>query len=296
MDSHANQRNPNGEHPRTSTDNVFRDTNKLDLRNEIQEKYRSHPVAWQEWVFQSMELPENSRVLELGAGTGTLWQGNADRLKSRIPASWEILLTDRALDMVQKARANLTTMQSGMAFLNLDGQALPFPEESFDAVIAIGLLDLVPDLNQAMSEAWRVLRPSGQLIATAGGKGHLEELEDLLRPYLPPGTAETLGGNEDQFGMENGEMHLARFFEEVVRRDYTDRLVFQELEPILEYALSEQAIARAIPLTRLGECVRYIRQNLEKFGKVTVTVRKGLFVARKKMINSPAAPIHPPAG
>ncbi len=51
-----------------------------------------------------------------------------------------------------------------------DARELPFPEESFDAVLAHGplyhLVDRV-DRQKALQEAWRVLRPEGVLIAVA---------------------------------------------------------------------------------------------------------------------------------
>jgi ubiquinone/menaquinone biosynthesis C-methylase UbiE len=280
MDSHINQRHPDGKPTKAIPDNSYHDTNKIDLRNEIQEEYRSDAVAWPVWVFSSLHLPENSHVLEIGCGTGEFWQENATHL----PESWKTFISDYALNLVQKAKTNLSSIHRGTSFFNLDGLALPFRKASVDAVLAIGLLDLVPDLTQVLSEAWRVLKPSGQLIATAGGPGHLKELEDLLRPYLPPGVVETLGGNEERFGLENGEEVLARFFVNVSRHNYSDQLVFTELEPILDYVLSEQAIAWSIPLSHLGDFVQRIKHSLSQNGKITVTVRKGLFVARKKVI------------
>lgn len=47
----------------------------------------------------------------------------------------------------------------------LDVQALPFNDASFDLVIANHLLEHVTDPMQALSELYRVLRPSGVLVA-----------------------------------------------------------------------------------------------------------------------------------
>jgi len=255
------------------------DTNKLDLRNEIQEEYSTHPVPWPEWVFQSLDLLEDSRVLELGSGTGSFWQHNT----GRIPLRWKNIITDQSIDMVRQARSNLTSVRPTMRFLEVDSQALPLPAEHFDAILAIGLLDLVPDLNQALSEAWRVLLPYGQIIATAGGKGHLRELEDLLRPFLPEDVVQQLGGQENRFGLENGEERLSPYFEKITRHDYNDRLVFTELSPVLDYILSEQEIVWAMPLSHLGKLVHHVKLALARSGQLTVTVRKGIFVGQKKL-------------
>ena len=260
-------------------DSSYSDPNKLNLRNEIQEEYGNHPVPWFEWVFNLLDLTESSRILELGCGTGTLWQEN----NARVPSGWEIAMSDSALSMVQVSRANLLPLRRGWSFTSLDGQVLPFRDESFDAVLAVGLLDQVSDLNQALGEAWRVLRPSGQLIATAGGKGHLQEFENMLRPFIPVDIAHKIGGNEEHFGLENGERLLSPFFEEVVRHDYRDRMTFTHLQPILDYVLSEQEIVWSIPLDKLGLFVNRIKSDLQRRGEIEVTVRKGMFIARKKV-------------
>jgi ubiquinone/menaquinone biosynthesis C-methylase UbiE len=116
-------------------------------------------------------------------------------------------LTDPVTGIIQDARTRLADLPNNVRFLNADCQALPYPSEHFDAVLAIGVLDLLPNLDQALAEIWRVLGPSGLFLASAGGKGHLEELEALLKPFIPDDQAELLGGDESRFGLENGRAY-----------------------------------------------------------------------------------------
>lgn len=44
-----------------------------------------------------------------------------------------------------------------------DAKALPLSDESVDVVISNGVLNLVPEKDQAFGEIWRVLRPGGRL-------------------------------------------------------------------------------------------------------------------------------------
>ena len=49
---------------------------------------------------------------------------------------------------------------------DLDMQAMPYPDESFDLVVHSDTLEHVPDPSRALSECWRVLRPTGALCFT----------------------------------------------------------------------------------------------------------------------------------
>ena len=256
----------------------YGDANKLDLRNEIQEKFRTRGKPWFRWVFDHLNLPDNCRILELGGGSGTLWEEN----RERIPPGWQITVTDLSRGILRAARERVGDSLPARHFITLDGQHLPFPAGQFDCVLAIGVLDAVPDLKQALSEVWQVLRPSGVFVASAGGPAHLVELRRLLRPFLPAEKVESLGGDDAHFGLQNGARHLESQFEEVARHNYSDMLVFETLQPILDYVLSEQSLVWDVPLDKLSKFVHHVKDVMQSEGQIRVTVQKGIFIARKK--------------
>lgn len=45
----------------------------------------------------------------------------------------------------------------------LDGEALPFPDDSFDAALSTWTMCTIPDVDAALRELRRVLRPGGRL-------------------------------------------------------------------------------------------------------------------------------------
>ena len=49
-------------------------------------------------------------------------------------------------------------------WVNSDGLALAFPDDTFDAVISVFMLRNVPDVDQAFVEQARVVRPGGRVV------------------------------------------------------------------------------------------------------------------------------------
>ena len=94
-------------------------------------------------------------VLEIGAGTGKnlpLYRA-AERVVALDP---DPAMRARAHDVALEARVPVEVMEG-------DGMALPYPDASFDAVVFSLVLCTVPDLERALTEARRVLRPRGKL-------------------------------------------------------------------------------------------------------------------------------------
>ncbi len=80
--------------------------------------------------------------------------------------------------MVAEARAGLRALPD-FHFVVAELSQLPFPEGSFDAVIANHMLFHVPNLELGLAEIHRVLGRGGVLIAATNGPEHLLELRQL---------------------------------------------------------------------------------------------------------------------
>jgi SAM-dependent methyltransferase len=99
--------------------------------------------------------PAAGQVLEIGAGTG--------RNLPRYRTATRVVALEPGPGM--RARAHQVARAARVAVEVVDGTAehLPFPDASFDTVVASLVLCTVPDLAQALAEARRVLRPGGTL-------------------------------------------------------------------------------------------------------------------------------------
>lgn len=260
----------------------YRDESGLTVRNNIQERYRTHPQSWFDWVFDHLQLPSQAYIIDVGAGPGDLWEKNADRL----PPGWRVILADLSAGMIQAAQRRLNQTPTRCACLVADAQALPFPTATqkparleFDALLALGLMDHLPNPTQALTEAHRILRSGGQLYTSGGSHTHLQEIERLVRPFMPEAD---YGGDPDRFGLENGAWMQAPWFTQVEVFRYTDELVFHQAEPILAYTLSEAAVRDVLKGETLEAFRRSIDQELKQSGEIRVTTEKALFRAIKE--------------
>ena len=96
--------------------------------------------------------PEPGSVLDAGMGGGRL-------CASLDPLGWDVTGVDASAEMVELARKRLPHLASTL----LQGrvESLPLDDETFGAVVATGVLEYVDDLDAALRELARVLRPGG---------------------------------------------------------------------------------------------------------------------------------------
>jgi SAM-dependent methyltransferase len=155
-------------------------------------------------AFAAVAEASPRRVLEVGCGQGVL----AERIQHELGA--EIVAVDQSEHMVGLTRGR------GVDARVADVQELPFGDGEFDCAVAAWMLYHVPDLDKALEELARVLRPGGRLVAVTNGPEHLGELAALLG-----------GGRElPSFNGANGETLLRCSFGRVERREAYGALVF----------------------------------------------------------------------
>ena len=100
------------------------------------------------------------RVLNVGCGEGPQSVAYRDRFASMVCA-------DLDEERLRFARHALRQRGVGrIAVLRCDAADLPFPSETFDAALAIDLLEHLADPDRALREVARVLRPGGRLLAS----------------------------------------------------------------------------------------------------------------------------------
>lgn len=120
------------------------------------------------------------RVLEVGVGTGLSLPCYADRLT--------ITGIDLSPEMLAKAREKVERkkLANVVALHEMDAGALAFPDESFDTVVAMYVMTVVPRPERVMRELERVCAPGGEVILVnhfSQEEGIRGWLESKLAPF-----------------------------------------------------------------------------------------------------------------
>lgn len=250
---------------------------RLDYRIQLHQLYSTSKISWIDWVFDNYELSAGQRILELGCGNGNLWKNNAPRL----PKDIALCLSDFSVAMLEETKKNTASM-IGVDYQQIDAQAIPFSADSFDIVIANHMLYHMPDLDRALREIARVLKPAGILYATTFGKGNFQELTDILKGF-DSAIDLAQGAVSDAFGLESGQYKLGKYFASVTVRRYKDGLHITELQPLLNYVFSAQGIGNVnevITKERLADFEVYMNEVFNKKGYIDICKDAGIIIAR----------------
>lgn len=121
----------------------------------------------------------SARVLELGCGHLDFTLGYLR------PACREVVATD-----VEQLFPDGTALPPGVTFQLEDALELSFPDESFDCVISLEVIEHVADPHRFVAEGLRVLRPGGTFVFTTPNRLRLTALARYLvgRPFRFPHT------------------------------------------------------------------------------------------------------------
>ena len=160
-------------------------------------------------------------VLEVGSGPGEA----AERIAA---TGAHVEAVDVSERMVELTRARGVSARVG------DVQKLPFEDEVFDAALAAWMLYHVADVDGALSELARVLRPGGRLVAVTNGVEHLGELRGLLGGEFPTW----------HFSDQNARKILERHFVQVEERFLDGWIHFPDRATVQSYVDATQNLWR----------------------------------------------------
>jgi ubiquinone/menaquinone biosynthesis C-methylase UbiE len=118
-------------------------------------------------------------ILETAAGTGVLTRA----ILSQMPATARIVSTDLNQSMLDHAKTRIV-QDRRVEWRQADAMALPFPDQSFDAVACQFGAMFFPDKVHGFAEALRVLRPRGHFFFNVWDKISENEFADVVTEEL----------------------------------------------------------------------------------------------------------------
>ena len=171
---------------------------RYDLMNDLM-SFGMHRL-WKRHFVASSGVRAGDRVLDLAGGTGDI----AALLLPRVGAEGSVVVGDINAAMLGVGRDRLTDrgLVRGVDWAQLDAEALPFPDQSFDAVtIAFGLRN-VTDKDRALIEMQRVLKPGGRVLVLEFSRvtqSWLVPLYDLHSFHVLPPLGQLVTGDADSY-------------------------------------------------------------------------------------------------
>jgi len=129
---------------------LSRRLDKVDLYETIMQRGEEAGFrAWRDWLAKDLA----GDVLEIGCGTGFMFEHYARTAR--------VIAIDVEEDFLARARPRAEGKR--IEVRAADAESLPFPDASFDFVIASLVFCSIPHAARALAEAKRVLKPGGEL-------------------------------------------------------------------------------------------------------------------------------------
>ncbi|HLL28120.1 MAG TPA: methyltransferase domain-containing protein [Xanthobacteraceae bacterium] len=133
-----------------------------------------------EELCEALDIRAGQKVLDVAAGNGNISLAAARR--------WcDVVATDYVPGLLDRARERARAERLEIEFREADAEALPFPDNSFDAVVSTFGVMFTPDQNRAARELVRVCKPGGKIgLANWTPEGFIGQLFKTIGKYVPP--------------------------------------------------------------------------------------------------------------
>ncbi|PQA88078.1 bifunctional demethylmenaquinone methyltransferase/2-methoxy-6-polyprenyl-1,4-benzoquinol methylase UbiE [Hyphococcus luteus] len=160
---------------------------KYDLMNDLMSG-GVHRI-WKSVMLDRIAPMPGEALIDVAGGTGDIAAGFLKRADERPSAGTKppatAVVCDINYEMLKagEARADMARYGERLTRVTGDAEDLPFPDKSFDAyTIAFGIRN-VTDMEAALREAWRVLKPGGRFFCLEFSHMATEGLQKIYDAY-----------------------------------------------------------------------------------------------------------------
>lgn len=152
---------------------------KYDVMNDLM-SLGIHRV-WKRYTIDCSGVRAGQKVLDLAGGTGDL----AAKFSQLVGPSGQVVLADINHSMLNVGKEKLLNkgLIGNLHYVQANAEALPFPDNHFDAItIAFGLRN-VTDKSKALASMYRVLKPGGRLLVLEFSKPTTDVVSKVYDAY-----------------------------------------------------------------------------------------------------------------
>jgi demethylmenaquinone methyltransferase/2-methoxy-6-polyprenyl-1,4-benzoquinol methylase len=156
---------------------VFKDVfDKYDLMNDLM-SLGIHRI-WKKNFIQWLNPQQNTKLIDVASGTGDI----AKLFLNKINSKGSVCCVDENNGMLSLSKKKLYNNENVKWFCN-NAEKLPFKNNYFDYyTISFGIRN-VEDINAALQEAYRVLKPGGRFLCLEFSKVENEILNNFYQKY-----------------------------------------------------------------------------------------------------------------
>lgn len=251
----------------------YQNSSNISARIRLHSLYSKNKQGWFPWLFEQCHIKDNIKILEIGCGSGALWAENKDKL----PITVSITLSDISEGMLRDAKREIGNLDNRFSFHSFDCHEIPYPDSSFDLVIANHVL-FYCDIPKVCREVQRVLKPGGTFLCSAYGSAHMEEISNLVQEF---DSRIILSGEKlyEKFGKENGKSLLSPYFSNISWKLYEDYLEVDTPEPLIDYILSCHGNQNQYLLDRYKEFRSFVAKKTKT--SFYITKEAGVFLCKR---------------
>ncbi len=243
----------------------YRDDSNLNARIEIHSRFT--PPEYNMWqiLWNYFDLKSGNKVLDAGCGNGRFWGS----VWANIPPNVSLTLLDTSPGLLEIANNNLK--DTSLNFDTVKGclGALEFADASFDVVSCQYVMHLVENVQSAVRDLHRVLKPAGYAVITCIEKrnmGRIGQVADLVYPKLRMEEYFVSLSVADQV-VEEAKL----VFSDVVVEDYDCTMKVDDLDMLLGYARSSARLQTLdLPANFWEDFERLVQDEIDEKGYFSI--------------------------
>jgi SAM-dependent methyltransferase len=216
-----------------------------------------------------------ARIAELGFGPGWF----LEEMLAAFPDA-SILGLDMSRPAVTAAK---TQFADRIRLLLGDIERLPFRERSFDAITSNWTLYFMRDIDAALAEIRRCIRPGGVFVAATVAPDHMIEFDEMAAAAV----RRALGRERDadisaRFNTETGMGPMRAAFGDVELREYDGEMVLPDIDTLMLLwpGYGPQLVDEEEDAAARTEFARLASEIFARDGRMRFTRHDGVFVAR----------------